>query len=84
MVNKQVLSWEKSHFIVEEGIVLGHHICKSGLEVDKKKVEVIKNLPRHTTIKQLTGFLKHESFYQRFINFFATFAYEVDFIDGRI
>ncbi|GJX43680.1 reverse transcriptase domain-containing protein [Tanacetum coccineum] len=35
------LNWEKSHFMVKEGIVLGHKISKSGLEVDRAKVEVI-------------------------------------------
>ncbi|GJT05991.1 reverse transcriptase domain-containing protein [Tanacetum coccineum] len=28
------LNWEKSHFMVKEGIVLGHKISKSGLECD--------------------------------------------------
>ena len=30
-----VLSWEKSHFMVREGIVLGHLVSSKGLEVDK-------------------------------------------------
>ena len=37
-----VLNWEKCHFLVREGIVLGHKVYKSGLEVDKVKVEVIE------------------------------------------
>ena len=69
--NKLVLSWEKSHFMVDEGIVLGHHISKNGLEVDKAKVEVIKKLNLPTTIKQLRGFLGHAGFYRRFIKDFA-------------
>ena len=28
------LNWEKCHFIVSEGIVLGHKIATAGLEVD--------------------------------------------------
>ena len=36
-----VLSWEKSHFMVREGIVLGHLVSSKGLEVDKAKVEII-------------------------------------------
>nr|GEY71705.1 hypothetical protein [Tanacetum cinerariifolium] len=35
------LNWEKSHFMVKEGIVLGHKISKNGIEVDKAKVKVI-------------------------------------------
>nr|GEV35966.1 reverse transcriptase domain-containing protein [Tanacetum cinerariifolium] len=34
------LNWEKSHFMVKEGIVLGHKISKQGIEVDKAKVDV--------------------------------------------
>ncbi|GJR82137.1 reverse transcriptase domain-containing protein [Tanacetum coccineum] len=42
---------EKSHFMVKEGIVLGHKISKSGIEVDRAKVEVIAKLPHPTTVK---------------------------------
>ncbi|GKA53429.1 reverse transcriptase domain-containing protein [Tanacetum coccineum] len=45
------LNWEKSHFMVKEGIVLGHKISKSGIEVDRAKVEVIAKLPHPTTVK---------------------------------
>ena len=40
-----MLSWEKSHFMVGEGVVLGHIVSGNGLEVDKAKIEVIQNLP---------------------------------------
>nr|GFC14266.1 reverse transcriptase domain-containing protein [Tanacetum cinerariifolium] len=33
---KLALNWEKSHFMVKEGIVLGHKISKKGIEVDKR------------------------------------------------
>nr|GEW99806.1 reverse transcriptase domain-containing protein [Tanacetum cinerariifolium] len=42
---------EKSHFMVKEGIVLGHKISKNGIEVDKAKVDVIAKLPHPTTVK---------------------------------
>ncbi|GJT47483.1 reverse transcriptase domain-containing protein [Tanacetum coccineum] len=42
---------EKSHFMVKEGIVLGHKISKNGIEVDKANVDVIAKLPHPTTIK---------------------------------
>ncbi|GJW06929.1 reverse transcriptase domain-containing protein [Tanacetum coccineum] len=48
-----VLNWEKCHFMVKEGIVLGHKISKSGIEVDKSKVDVIAKLPHPTTVKVL-------------------------------
>ncbi|GJW50257.1 reverse transcriptase domain-containing protein [Tanacetum coccineum] len=44
-----VLSWEKSHFMVKEGIVLGHKISKSGIEVDRAKVDIIAKLLHPTT-----------------------------------
>nr|GFB69279.1 retrovirus-related Pol polyprotein from transposon 17.6 [Tanacetum cinerariifolium] len=45
------LKWEKSHFMVKEGIVLGHKISKNGIEVDKAKIDVIAKLPHPTTVK---------------------------------
>nr|GEZ71762.1 reverse transcriptase domain-containing protein [Tanacetum cinerariifolium] len=45
------LNWEKSHFTVKEGIVLGHKISKNGIKVDKAKVDVIAKLPHPTTVK---------------------------------
>ncbi|GJW78434.1 reverse transcriptase domain-containing protein [Tanacetum coccineum] len=47
-----VLNWEKSHFMVKEGIVLGHKISKNGIEVDKAKVDVITKLRHPTTVKE--------------------------------
>ncbi|GJY10061.1 reverse transcriptase domain-containing protein [Tanacetum coccineum] len=35
-----VLNWEKCHFMVTKGIVLGHKVSGAGLEVDKCKIEV--------------------------------------------
>nr|GEU95779.1 reverse transcriptase domain-containing protein [Tanacetum cinerariifolium] len=46
------LKWEKSHFMVKEGIVLGHKISKQGIEVDKAKVDVISKLSHLTTVKE--------------------------------
>nr|GFA39067.1 reverse transcriptase domain-containing protein [Tanacetum cinerariifolium] len=37
---KLALNWEKSHFMVKEGIVLGHKISKKGIKVDKEKIEI--------------------------------------------
>nr|GEY88517.1 DNA-directed DNA polymerase [Tanacetum cinerariifolium] len=46
------LHWEKSHFMVKEGIVLGHKISKNGIEIDRAKVDVIAKLPHPTTVKE--------------------------------
>nr|GEW46153.1 retrovirus-related Pol polyprotein from transposon 17.6 [Tanacetum cinerariifolium] len=56
---KLALNWEKSHFLVKEGIVLGHKISKKGIEVDKAKIDVIFKLPHPTTVKGIRSFLGH-------------------------
>nr|GEV78380.1 reverse transcriptase domain-containing protein [Tanacetum cinerariifolium] len=59
------LNWVKSHFMVKEGIVLGHKISKEGIEVDKAKVDVITKLPHPTTVKGIRSFQGHVGFYRR-------------------
>nr|GEZ31442.1 hypothetical protein [Tanacetum cinerariifolium] len=54
------LNWEKSHFMVKEGIVLGHKISKNRIEVDKAKVDVIAKLPHLTTVKDTQFFFSKE------------------------
>ncbi|GJY78763.1 reverse transcriptase domain-containing protein [Tanacetum coccineum] len=69
-----VLNWEKCHLKVKEGIVLGHKISKSRIEVDKAKVDVIAKLPPPTTINGIRSFLDHSGFYRRFIQDFSKIA----------
>ena len=51
------LNWEKCHFMVTKGIVLGHKISAAGLEVDQAKVSVIKTLLPPTIVKGIRSFL---------------------------
>ncbi|WJZ82921.1 hypothetical protein VitviT2T_002642 [Vitis vinifera] len=69
-----VLNWEKCHFMVRQGIVLGHIISEKGIEVDKAKVELIVKLPSPTTVKGVRQFLGHAGFYRRFIKGFSSLS----------
>nr|GFB35445.1 reverse transcriptase domain-containing protein [Tanacetum cinerariifolium] len=69
-----VLNWEKCHFMCREGIVLSHKILKSGIEVDRAKVDVIAKLPHLTTVKGVRSFLRHAGFYRSFIQDFSKIA----------
>ena len=66
-----VLNWEKCHFMVREGIVLGHLVSERGIEVDKAKIDVIERLPPLVSIKGIRSFLGHAGFYCRFIKDFS-------------
>ena len=66
-----ILSWEKSHFMVQEGIVLGHIVSKRGIKMDRAEIELIKNIPPSTSVKKIYSFLEHAGFYQRFIKDFS-------------
>ncbi|GJR21012.1 reverse transcriptase domain-containing protein [Tanacetum coccineum] len=51
-----VLNWEKCHFMVKEGIALGHKVSSAGLEVDKEKIDIISKLPPLLISKVLEAF----------------------------
>ena len=75
-----VLNWEKCHFMVRRGLVLGHIISEKGIEVDKAKIETVERLPPPTDIRSLRSFLGHAGFYRRFIKDFSKIAKPLNYL----
>src|SRR5215469_14577954 len=69
-----VLNWEKCHFMVREGIVLGHKISAKGIEVDRAKIEIIEKMPMPKDQRGVRSFLGHAGFYRHFIKDFSHVA----------
>ncbi|RDX73928.1 Retrovirus-related Pol polyprotein, partial [Mucuna pruriens] len=47
-----MLNFEKCHFMVTEGIVLGHLVSNRDIEVDKSKIDVIISLPNPASVRE--------------------------------
>ncbi|RDX86912.1 hypothetical protein CR513_31693, partial [Mucuna pruriens] len=54
-----VLNIEKCHFMVTEGIILGHLVSARGIKVDKAKIDVISSLSNPASMWEVHSFLGH-------------------------
>ena len=69
-----MLNWEKCHFMVKKGIILGHWILERGIKVDKAKIKTIEKLLPPSLVRGIRSFLSHSRFYRRFIKNFSKIA----------
>ncbi|RDY07771.1 Retrovirus-related Pol polyprotein from transposon opus, partial [Mucuna pruriens] len=71
METNLVLNYDKCHFMVTKGIVLGHLVSNKWIEVDKAKIDVITSLPKPASVRDMCSFL---GFNRQFIRNFSKIA----------
>ena len=69
------LSTVKCHMMREEGVVLGHFLSATGIQVDLAKVKVILHFPVPKTPTQLRSFIGCAGYYRYFIEIFSKIAH---------
>ena len=68
------LSPEKCEFLKKAGVVLGHSISQARIQVDPKKITIIKRVHAPQKQKDVMSFLGLVGYYRRFIKDFSKMA----------
>ena len=72
--NQLFAKFRKFEFRLRSMTFLGHIISSEGVEVDPRKTEAVKNLPRPLTPTNIRSFLGLEGYYWRFVDDFASIS----------
>ena len=68
------VKFSKCEFWLNKVAFLGHVVSKDGIRVDPKKIEVVIDWPRTTTVTEVRSFLGLTSYYRRFVKDFSKIA----------
>ena len=65
------LNLAKCAFAVSKGILLGHVISKNGMQVDEKKVAIIRDAPVPKTLKQVARFVGQIEWHNTYLRYLS-------------
>ena len=63
--------FSKYEFWLDQVVFLGHMVSKDGIQVDPKKIEVVAEWLRPTTVTEIRSFLGLTGYYRRFMKDFS-------------